>query len=95
MIDLPTRLRAGAAILLQCPEHVRMNGDHVPMDANLHRRADEAAEAAEEVERLRAEVALLQDSARKLYDIAASGAEWMRRRRMLDEMAMESFEEHG
>jgi hypothetical protein len=65
------------------------------MDANLHRRADEAAEAAEEVERLRAEVAILKDSARKLYDIAASGAEWMRRRRMLDEMAMESFEAHG
>jgi hypothetical protein len=72
MIDLPTRLRAGAEILLE-----------------------EAAEAAEEVERLRAEVALLKDDARKLYDIAASGAEWMRRRRMLDEMLMESFEEHG
>jgi hypothetical protein len=51
--DLPMRLRAGAAILLQCPEHVRLNGDHVPMDANLHRRADEANEAAEDVERLR------------------------------------------
>ena len=51
--DLPMRLRAGAAILLQCPEHVRLNGNHVPMDANLYRRADEANEAAEEIKRLR------------------------------------------
>ena len=93
--DLPMRLRAGAAILLQGPEHVRLNGDHVPMDANLYRRADEANEAAEEVERLRAEVAVLKDAAKKLYDIAASGADLETRRRMLDQMAMESFEEDG
>ena len=53
--DLPMRLRAGAEILLQCPEHVRLNREHAPMDANLYRRADEANEAADEIERLRAE----------------------------------------
>ena len=93
--DLPMRLRAGAAILLQCPEHVRINGDHVPMDANLYRRADEANEAAEEVERLRAEVAVVKYAAKKLYGIAASGADQETRHRMLDQMAQESFEEHG
>ena len=93
--DLPMRLRAGAEILLQCPEHVRLNREHAPMDANLYRRADEANEAADEIERLRAEVAVLKDSAEKLYDIAASGAEPPHRRRMLDQMAMESFAENG
>jgi hypothetical protein len=51
--DLPMRLRAGAEIMLQCPENVRMKRDHAPMEANLHRRADEANEAAGEIERLR------------------------------------------
>lgn len=50
--DLPERLRAGAEILLQCPEHVRLKRDHAPMEANLHRRADEANEAAAEIVRL-------------------------------------------
>jgi hypothetical protein len=49
----------------------------------------------QEVYDLRAEVALLRDAARKLYDIAASGAELETRRRMLDRMAMESFAENG
>ena len=48
-----------------------------------------------EIERLRAEVAMLKDAAEKLYDIAASGAEPPQRRRMLDQMAMESFAENG
>ena len=52
-------------------------------------------EAADEIERLRAENALLKESAEKLYDIAASGAEPSRRRRMLDCMADESFAEYG
>ena len=52
-------------------------------------------QACAEIERLRAEVAVLKDSAEKLYDIAASGAEPPHRRRMLDQMAMESFAENG
>lgn len=51
--DLPLRLRVGAEILLQCPEHVRLLREHAPMEANLYRRADEANEAADEIERLR------------------------------------------
>lgn len=50
--DLTQRLRAGAEILLQCPETVRLKRDHAPMEANLYRRADEANEAADEIERL-------------------------------------------
>ena len=62
---------------------------HVPQASQLFE------EAIAEIERLRAEVAVLKDSAEKLYDIAASGAEPPHRRRMLDQMAMESFAENG
>lgn len=48
-----------------------------------------------EIERLRAEVAVLKQSAAKLHDIAASGADPTKRRRMLDQMAEESFAEYG
>ena len=51
--------------------------------------------AADEIERLRAEVAVLKESAAKLHDIAASGAEPIKRRRMLDQIAEESFAEYG
>jgi len=64
--DLPMRLRAGAEILLQCPENVRLKRDHAPMEANLYRRADEANEAANEIERL---LKLLNRAADNLSDL--------------------------
>jgi len=57
--------------------------------------AEELRYAADEIERLRSEVAALNESAAQLYDIAASGADPLKRLRMLDRMALESFAENG
>ena len=61
----------------------------------IREQKDEIARLQSEIERLRAEVAVLKESASKLHDIAASGAEPTTRRRMLDQMAEESFTEYG
>lgn len=85
-------LRARAALLLQGPEFSRVHSGGLQ---NLHIAADQIRAAADEIVRLRAEVAVLKGSGAKLYDIAASGADPAARRRMIDRMGEESFAEHG
>lgn len=51
MSDIVRELRAAAAVLLECPEHVQIEGRNVLV--NLHKRADEMISAAKEIERLR------------------------------------------
>ena len=51
MSDIVQDLRAAAAVLLECPEHVQIEGKTVLV--NLHKRADEMKAAADEIERLR------------------------------------------
>ena len=66
-----------------------------PIDPDPEPACDLMDQAANEIDRLRAEVAVLKQSAAKLHDIAASGADPTKRRRMLDQMAEESFAEDG
>ena len=51
MSDIVQDLRAAAAVLLDCPEHVPIDGGKILV--NLHKRADEINAAADEIERLR------------------------------------------
>lgn len=49
--DIVRNLRAAAYVLLECQEHVPLDGGR--MLINLHKRADEMIAAADEIERLR------------------------------------------
>ena len=51
MSDIVQALRAAATVLLDCQEHVPIDGGKVLV--NLHKRADEMNAAAAEIERLR------------------------------------------
>jgi hypothetical protein len=51
MADIVSTIRAAAAVLLECPEHVQIEVKNVLV--NLHKRADEMNAAADEIERLR------------------------------------------
>lgn len=51
MSDIVQDLRAAAAVLLECPEHVPIDDGKILV--NLHKRADEMKAAADEIERLR------------------------------------------
>ena len=85
-------LRGRAALLLECQKHIAV-GTHGRM--NIHSLADELTEAAAVIESLSAQLSSLRKTAATLMDIAASGADPLQRRRLLDRMGAESFAEDG